>query len=122
MSGPAGVATDGTHLYVTDLGNNRVSRWNVATGVFAGWIGHGRLGWEMSAAAPSSDPYAGFSYYPPDYYAEPEGIVVATQAQKGTRNNYLFITSTYNGRVTRINLSCVIDPGGTGCDPIYAFP
>lgn len=129
LSSPAGIATDGTYLYVTDPGNvsslqanNRVSRWNLATGAFAGWIGHGRLGWEMTAAAPASDPYASFSYYPPDYYAEPEGIVVATQAQKGTRNDYLFITSTYNGRVTRINLSCVNNPGGTGCDPIYAFP
>lgn len=122
FSAPAAIATDGTYLYVADRANNRISRWNIATGNFSGWIGHGRIGWEMTAAAPATDPYAGVSFYPPDYYAEPHGVAVVTQAQKGTRNDYLYVTSVYNGRVTRINLSCVNNPGGTGCDPIYTFP
>lgn len=119
---PAALGTDGTYLYVADTGNNRISRWNIATGNFSGWIGHGRIGWEMTASAPTTDPYAGFSYYPADYYAEPQGVAVVTQTQKGTRNDYLYITSVYNGRVTRINLSCVQNPSGSGCDATYTFP
>lgn len=119
---PSAIATDGTYLFIADRLNNRISKWNIATGNFAGWVGHGKVGWELTADAPASDPYAGVSYYPPDYYAEPHGLALVTSAQKGTRNNYLFVTSVYNGRVTRINLSCVDAPSGTGCDPIYTFP
>jgi len=117
---PSGIATDGTYLYVADRLNNRISRWVVASGNFAGWIGHGRVGWEMSASAPASDPYGGVSLYPPEYYAEPHAVTVVTAAQKGTRNDYLYITSVYNGRVTRINLTCVNSPGDpNACAPLY---
>jgi len=75
----------------------------------------------MNAAAPGSDPYAGVSYYPPDYYAEPQGLAVAKASSKGTKRNYLFMTSVYNGRVTRINLDCANNPASPSgeCDPLY---
>lgn len=122
FNNPSGVASDGTYLYVADRTNSRISRWNQSTGIFAGWIGHGRLGWEMSASAPGTDPYAGVSFYPADYYSEPDSIVVVPATLKGTRNDYLYFTSTYNGRVTRVNLSCVNAPGGSGCDSSYLLP
>jgi len=36
---PRVMTTDGTHLYVMDKSNHRISRWNASTGVFEGWIG-----------------------------------------------------------------------------------
>lgn len=122
FNSPYGIAADSTYLYIADRNNDRVSRWEIATGNFAGWIGHGRIGWEMSADAPASDPYAGVSYYPGEYYAEPQSIQVVSALQKGTRNDYLFITSIYNGRVTRVNLSCVNNPTTDDCDPTYPLP
>lgn len=122
LKNPSAVTSDGTYLYIADRANNRISRWNLTTGNFTGWVGHGKIGWEMTASAPGSDPYAAVSYYPPDYYAEPHGIVYVSAVAKGTRNNYLYVTSLYNGRVTRINVDCVSAPGGSGCDPTYTFP
>jgi hypothetical protein len=119
---PSAIATDGTYLYIADRLNNRISRWAISTGNFAGWVGHGRIGWEMTAPAPASDPYAGVSYYPPDYYAEPHGLALVTAAQKGTKNKYLYVTSVYNGRVTRINLDCVDSPSSDACNPNLANP
>ncbi|HRP68390.1 MAG TPA: hypothetical protein PLY93_02545, partial [Turneriella sp.] len=131
---PSAVVTDGTYLYVADRGNNRIVKWRIdglncdkpiSSGKFCGWIGHGRVGWETTASAPSTnpadDPYVG-SYYPSDYYAQPHGLVLVKASQKGTRNNYLFMTSVYNGRVSRINLDCVDTPSGSECDPIYTIP
>jgi|GEM_PF-3597479 len=115
---PSAVTSDGTYLYVADRLNNRISRWLI-TGNFAGWIGHGKVGWEMTAAAPTSDPYAGVSYYPPDYYAEPHGLVYVGGTTKSTKRDYLYVTSLYNGRVTRINIGCVNAPGSAACDPNY---
>lgn len=120
---PSAIATDDTYLYIADRRNNRIVRWNIATGNFAGWLGHGKVAWEMNAAAPGSDPYAGVSYYPPDYYAEPQGLAVAKASSKGTKRNYLFVTSVYNGRVTRVNLDCAADPVSPlpldVCGPLY---
>ncbi len=117
---PSAVTTDGTYLYIADRLNSRIVRWNIGTGNFAGWLGHGKVGWEMNASAPGSDPYAGVSYYPPDYYAEPHGLALATAAAKGTKRNYLFVTSIYNGRVTRINLDCANSPSDPVlCGPLY---
>ena len=55
MQFPQGVTSDGTYLYVTDPGVNgwggtphRISRFNVATGAYAGWIGY------ISTITPSS--------------------------------------------------------------------
>ncbi|HNJ65224.1 MAG TPA: hypothetical protein PKW28_04970, partial [Turneriella sp.] len=119
---PSAIASDGTYLYIADRLNDRISRWNVSTGNFAGWVGHGKVGWEMTASAPATDPYAGVSYYPPDYYAEPHGLAMVTSTQKGTKNNYLYVTSVYNGRVTRINISCVDAPSSDACNPNLANP
>jgi DNA-binding beta-propeller fold protein YncE len=119
---PSAIATDGTYLYIADRLNNRISRWAISTGNFAGWVGHGKIGWEMTASAPASDPYAGVSYYPPDYYAEPHGLALVIAAQKGTKNKYLYVTSVYNGRVTRINLDCVDAPSSDACNPNLADP
>lgn len=118
---PSAIATDDTYLYIADRLNNRIVRWNIATGNFAGWLGHGKVAWEMNASAPASDPYAGVSYYPPDYYAEPQGLALAKATSKGTKRNYLFVTSVYNGRVTRINLDCANNPASPAgeCDPLY---
>ncbi|MBV6493529.1 MAG: hypothetical protein LDLANPLL_01552 [Turneriella sp.] len=128
---PSDVATDGKYLFIADRENNRIVKWRidgancdkpVTAGKFCGWIGHGRVGWETTAPAPASDPYQGVSYYPPDYYAQPHALALVNSIQKGTRNNYLFMTSVYNGRVSRINLSCVDNPSGPDCDSIYPFP
>lgn len=128
FSSPSGIATDGTYLYVADRDNNRVVKI-VADGVtacggpviparadsYCGWVGYGKFGWEPSQAAPGTDPYASVSYYPPEYYSKPQSIAIATAAQKGTRNDYLYITSVYNGRVTRININCADNPKSTAC-------
>ena len=39
MYAPSGLADDGTHLYVTQYNAHSISRYNIATGVFEGWIG-----------------------------------------------------------------------------------
>lgn len=47
FSGPTGLATDGTHLYVADNGNNAIRRVTIATGVVttvAGTVGTGGAG------------------------------------------------------------------------------
>jgi NHL repeat len=119
FNGPAAITTDGTYLYIADRMNNRISRWAITGGTFEGWIGHGKIGWEKTASAPSSDPYAGVSYYPADYYAEPQGLAIARSTDKGTKRTYLFLTSVYNGRITRINLDCVNAPGSSACDQLY---
>jgi hypothetical protein len=116
---PSAIATDGTSLYIADRLNNRIVKWDIA-GTYRGWLGHGKVTWELTQAAPATDPYAGVSYYPPDYYSEPHGLAIATAAAKGTHNTYLFVTSVYNGRVTRINLSCVDAPATSACDPLYS--
>lgn len=33
------ITGDGTYIYVSDAGNHRIMRWDIATGAFAGWIG-----------------------------------------------------------------------------------
>jgi len=127
---PSGIATDGTYLYIADRLNNRIVKWrlsgNCAAPVrsepYCGWLGHGKITWEYNAAAPASDPYAGVSYYPPDYYAEPHALAVVTNTQKGTKNTYLYLTSVYNGRVTRINLDCADSPSSNACNPNLANP
>ncbi|MFZ5628294.1 MAG: hypothetical protein ACOY5B_04140 [Spirochaetota bacterium] len=119
---PSAIAADATYLYIADRLNDRISRWNIATGNFAGWVGHGKVGWEMTASAPATDPYAGVSFYPPDYYAEPHGLALVTSTQKGTKNNYLYLTSVYNGRVTRVNISCVDAPSSETCNPNLVSP
>lgn len=119
---PSAIASDGTYLYIADRLNDRISRWIITTGNFAGWLGHGKIGWEMNASAPATDPYAGVSFYPPDYYAEPHGLALVTATQKGTKNNYLYLTSVYNGRVTRINVSCANAPSSDSCNPLLTNP
>jgi hypothetical protein len=39
MNTPAGIATDGTNLYISDRSNFRILRYNLSTGAFTGWIG-----------------------------------------------------------------------------------
>ena len=39
LSSPVGIHTAGGFLYVADQSNNRISRYNAATGSFQGWIG-----------------------------------------------------------------------------------
>jgi DNA-binding beta-propeller fold protein YncE len=40
MNNPTGVAVDsGGYLYVADMGNNRINKYNSSTGAFIGWIG-----------------------------------------------------------------------------------
>lgn len=128
---PSGVGTDGTHLFIADRLNNRIVKWRldsanctapVRAEPYCGWVGHGKITWEFNQNAPASDPYAGVSFYPPEYYAEPQGVVVVTSTQKGTKNNYLYLTSIYNGRVTRVNLSCVDAPSSDACNPNLASP
>lgn len=128
---PSAVASDGTYLYVADRLNNRIVKWridgsNCAAPVrsesYCGWLGHGKVSWENQQSAPASDPYAGVSYYPPDYYAQPHGLALVTAAAKGTKRTYLYLTSVFNGRVGRINLDCVDTPSaGSGgvCDPLF---
>jgi hypothetical protein len=128
---PSAVASDGTYLYVADRLNSRIVKWRVdgsncaapaRSESYCGWIGHGKVGWENQQSAPGTDPYAGVSYYPPDYYAEPHGLALVTSAAKGTPRTYLFITSVYNGRVGRINLDCADAPSSSACDPVYVVP
>jgi hypothetical protein len=127
---PSGIATDGTYLYIADRLNNRIVKWHlsgncaapVRSEPYCGWLGHGKITWEYNAAAPATDPYAGVSFYPPDYYAEPHALAVVTNTQKGTKNTYLYLTSVYNGRVTRINLDCADAPSSNACNPNLANP
>jgi len=133
---PSAVATDGTYLYVADRLNNRIVKWrtdgsNCAAPArsesYCGWVGHGKVTWENQQSAPGSDPYAGVSYYPPDYYAQPQGLALVTSAAKGTPRTYLFFTSVFNGRVGRINLDCADNPSSASptpghCDPVYTVP
>jgi len=52
LDSPTGVAGDGIYLYVADATNNRVSRYNLATGAPAGWIG--RIGGGTCGAGSAS--------------------------------------------------------------------
>ncbi len=37
---PRGITGDGTHIYITDTGTHRISKFVASTGVFVGWIGN----------------------------------------------------------------------------------
>lgn len=119
FNSPSALALDATYIYIADQLNNRIVRWSIAGNTFEGWLGHGRIGWDKNSSAPTADPYAGVSYYPPDYYARPHGLAVARAIDKDTKRNYLYMTSVYNGRVTRINLDCAAAPGSAACDQVY---
>lgn len=123
MNTPSGVANDGTNLYITDQKNNRIIKWSMA-GAYGGWLGWGKVGWETGTTPPpASDPYAGVSFYPPDYYAEPDGIVFASTNGAAVNKKYIFFTSVYNGRITRVNVDCANSPtNNTFCTPVYTAP
>jgi len=126
---PSGVAIGGNFLYIADRQNNRIVKWKLsgtctevspaAPDAYCGWIGHGKLRWERAQDAPSSDPYAGFSYYPPDYYAEPHALSISLASARNTKNDYIYYTALYNGRVGRINIGCVDNPISINCSPSY---
>lgn len=123
MNTPSGVAHDGTNLYITDQKNNRIIKWSTA-GVYGGWLGWGKVKWETGTTPPpESDTYAGVSYYPPDFYAEPDGITFASTNGAAVNKKYIFFTSVYNGRITRVNVDCATNPtNNTFCTPVYTAP
>ncbi len=51
---PAGVTSDGTFLYVTDIGYNRINRFRLSDGAYRGWIG-GISGTATTGPATASD-------------------------------------------------------------------
>lgn len=112
---PSDVSSDGTYLYITDRQNHRVSRWQISDGSFKGWIGGGKIQWEVNEEAPPFDPLEAGSSYPPGYFLEPQFTGIALQSQTGLSHDYLLTTSIYNGRLQRHNLQCYNDPINGDC-------
>jgi sugar lactone lactonase YvrE len=87
LSGPAGVAVDGSNLYIADGNNYRIRKVNLSTGIITLVAGNGAGGYSGDGGlATAAQLYA------------PEGVVV-----DGSGN--LYIAEINNNRVRKVNLS-----------------
>nr|WP_324257862.1 hypothetical protein [Cellvibrio fontiphilus] len=78
---PAGITTDGTHLYVADTNNHKIRKIEIATGVVTTLAGSGSIG-----SADGTGTAARFS--------SPEGIT--------TDGTHLYIADTWNHKIRKI--------------------
>jgi sugar lactone lactonase YvrE len=71
---PEGVCVDGSgNIYVADLFNNRICKWN-SPGVVQGWIGGGYSGWQTNSTASLGSGEAYFNA-PMDVYIDGSGNI-----------------------------------------------
>lgn len=78
---PAGITTDGTHLYVTDTNNHKIRKIEIATGV-------------VTTLAGSGSPGSGDGTGAAARFSSPEGIT--------TDGTYLYVADTWNHKIRKI--------------------
>lgn len=109
FNSPGDVYCGGGYLYVADRMNQRIVRWSLEFGTFAGWIGGGITQWEFDADGPTQEP-VGYAYtYPSIFMLQPQGVFFASEDDLELGHPYLFVTTVYNARLSRWNLECVED-------------
>lgn len=84
MLNPVGVTSDSTYLYVTDRGLHRISRFDLATGAPAGWIG--RIGVTPTGGA------TGCNGAPVDSFTP--GWCTGGRSREGTGDGHLYHPSS----------------------------
>lgn len=108
FSSPQDVTSDGTYLYIADRRNQRIVRRKISTGE-SHWLGGGHLAWQNEDHSPPVDPLKGGMHYLPTWYLEPQAVLFVPTSQSLASKRYLYMTATYNGRLSRINLNCADD-------------
>ncbi|MBF0238917.1 MAG: NHL repeat-containing protein [SAR324 cluster bacterium] len=92
FNSPWGIAIDETsnppYLYVTSYGSSRVSRRNLTTGAYAGFIGNGQTQWNQTVTQQT-----GSRKNDVNYFSYPKGITVDT--------NYIYVADEGNHRISR---------------------
>lgn len=115
FNSPSDVTCGGGYLYIADRMNQRIVRWSVESGSFAGWIGGGITQWEFDSDGPTQEP-VGYAYtYPSIFMLQPQGVFFVSEDDLGASHPYLFVTTVYNARLSRWNLECVEDNFGGEC-------
>jgi hypothetical protein len=90
LNGAYGVHVAGSgDIYIADLNNNRVSKWN-SSGNAVGWIGGGLDGWQTGSGASASSSYKSFDW--------PIGAFLDSSGN-------IFVADYYNNRVCKWNSS-----------------
>ncbi len=82
------------YLYVADMMNNRISRWNIASGAAAGWVGGGFDGWQMTGQSLSPTDMSGHFNMPAGIFAAGANLFVSDRG-----NNRIHAWGT-DGKVT----------------------
>jgi hypothetical protein len=108
---PGDVTVNGDYLYIADRKNQRIARWDRITGAFTGWLGGGVTQWETEKDGPPQEPVGGAYQYPSIFMLEPVGLTVS----ESPRHKYMYVTTVYNGRVSRWNLDCVENNADGDC-------
>jgi sugar lactone lactonase YvrE len=99
FNSPYSVSVDTSgNIYVADYVNKRISKWN-SSGLFQGWIGGGKSGWQTSGSASSGLEYAYFYY--------PHSVCVDTSGN-------IYVADTGLNRICKWNSSGVAQ-GWIGC-------
>lgn len=95
FSYPRGITTDGTHLYVADLYNNKIRKIVIATGVVSTLAGSGSSGSANGVGAAAS-------------FHRPEDITVV--------GNHLYVADSYNNKIRKIEMATGIVTTFAGSD------
>ena len=92
---PAGLAVDGTWIYVADRQNQRISRWKLSDGSFGGYTGDGGSAWVTTGNAKGNDLTSQTLSYPNGLVNEPANLLYLNKSASGYKHNYLLVTGTY---------------------------
>ena len=87
---PHSVCVDSSdNIYVVNTNNNRIEKWN-SSGVFQGWIGGGKSGWQTSGTASSGTGL--------EYFSNPNGICIDSSGD-------IYVAEYSNNRISKWNSS-----------------
>jgi len=106
LSSPKGIWSNGTNIYVADVGNNRISKYLQASGAFVGWFGAVAT---VPTGGDSGCSAAGVATLTPGWCSggtakrgSDLGMFDAPAYVKGSGADYLYISDGNNDRITRI--------------------
>ena len=106
LNAPKGLWPNGTHLYVADVSNNRISKYSLTTGAFVGWFGAVSTVPTGGQSGCSSTPVGaltpGWCTGGTAKRGSDLGMFDAPAYVKGAGVDYLYITDGNNDRITRI--------------------
>jgi hypothetical protein len=97
FNAPGGFDIDsGGDLYAIDIGNNRVQKWVLLTGAYAGWLG-GADGWQLGTAPASGSGDRAFKFTGSGLYAN------LSQLALDPSSGALYVTDSGNARIQQWN-------------------